>query len=184
MLHALRTWHESGYCHGDIRWENMVYVPSQEFILDLDVVYRHPGYWMLVKLESPRRSSILMQEQDSASKFTCQSDLFHLGTLMKTLEFPLTHRLLWIQQKLLSARDRTEAVTAKKVLAKLNRTKKCQSDDLQSVANVLLLPALHTPEMTPESMLVMMKEMVPPAQVKAAESSGQASRPSRSLSLY
>ncbi|EGZ18672.1 hypothetical protein PHYSODRAFT_332419 [Phytophthora sojae] len=132
---------------------------------------QHFGYWVLVNLESSRRSRLLIHEQDSASKFTCQFDLFQFGSLMEEFKFPLTHRLLWIQDKLLSARDKNEEVTATKVLAMLNRTKNCKSDDLQSIAN-MLLSALHTPEMTAESMLVMMKELVPPAQVRASESSG------------
>ena len=39
ILIALKYWHRSGYCHGDIRWPNIVYVQ------------RDPGYWMLIDMD-------------------------------------------------------------------------------------------------------------------------------------
>lgn len=33
MLVALNNWHSRGYCHGDLRWGNVVYVPATGFSL-------------------------------------------------------------------------------------------------------------------------------------------------------
>ncbi|KAG6612388.1 Tyrosine-protein kinase, active site [Phytophthora cinnamomi] len=40
MLTALRHWHSCNYCHGDVCWENVVYVPVANV-----------GYWVLTGLD-------------------------------------------------------------------------------------------------------------------------------------
>lgn len=175
MLCALQSWHESGYCHGGVQWSNTVYVPRQE-VTEHNAL-QEPGYWMLDNMESSRPSSLLIRGHGYAGKFTCQYDLFQLGILMSELhkhKFPLPHRLLWVRDKLLVARDTSEQVTARKVLEMLRQTKNCRSEDLQKVANVLL-SALHTPDVTADSVLGMMKALVPPAQAKYSKPSGEES---------
>ncbi|TMW61589.1 hypothetical protein Poli38472_012780 [Pythium oligandrum] len=40
LLTALKHWHALGYCHGDVSWRNVVFVPQDSF-----------GYWVLIDMD-------------------------------------------------------------------------------------------------------------------------------------
>ncbi|KAI3653576.1 hypothetical protein MP228_001523 [Amoeboaphelidium protococcarum] len=45
VLRALSIWHSLGWCHGDIRWSNIVYVPTSV----------ENGFWMLIDFDHSRK---------------------------------------------------------------------------------------------------------------------------------
>ncbi|CAK4665499.1 unnamed protein product, partial [Aphanomyces euteiches] len=95
MVTALKLWHGSNYCHGDIRWRNIVYVPTS-----------NPGYWVLIDMDEshrPQKAEINWSHDCQGDILTFQHDLYQLGILMQSFEFPLNGKLLCIKTTLLSA---------------------------------------------------------------------------------
>jgi hypothetical protein len=111
MLTALKLWHGCNYCHGDLRWRNMVYVPTSD-----------RGYWVLIDMDEshqPNTTIISWNHQYHGDILTLQHDLYQLGRLMEFFEVPLTNKLLHIQTALLSAV--TSPLRAEEVLAMMNQ---------------------------------------------------------------
>ncbi|KAE8983720.1 hypothetical protein PF011_g21064 [Phytophthora fragariae] len=44
MLTALKYWHSCNYCHGDVRWPNILYDPTSD-----------SGYWILIDMDESRK---------------------------------------------------------------------------------------------------------------------------------
>jgi hypothetical protein len=107
----LKLWHGCNYCHGDLRWRNMVYVPTSD-----------RGYWVLIDMDEshqPNTTIISWNHQYHGDILTLQHDLYQLGRLMEFFEVPLTNKLLHIQTALLSAV--TSPLRAEEVLAMMNQ---------------------------------------------------------------
>ncbi|KAG9400756.1 hypothetical protein AC1031_010195 [Aphanomyces cochlioides] len=80
MLTALNLWHGSEYCHGDIRWRNIVFVPTDAAT----------GYWMLIDMDesyAPNTHKIDWRHQHMVKTLTYQHDLHQLGELLADLGF-------------------------------------------------------------------------------------------------
>ncbi|KAG6942650.1 hypothetical protein JG688_00018003 [Phytophthora aleatoria] len=110
MLTALKYWHSCNYCHGDLRWSNIVHIPASD-----------SGYWVLIDMDESRKpntTTIDWNHKFRGHKLIFQHDLYQLGQLMKTLLFPLPDDLVGIQKVLLSAVD-TPAFTAEVELTTL-----------------------------------------------------------------
>ncbi|KAG9408659.1 hypothetical protein AC1031_022131 [Aphanomyces cochlioides] len=72
ILTALKHWHSYDYCHGDIRWPNIVYVPGDH------------GYWILIDMDEsyPNASKKIDWNHVSSDEIlTFQHDLYQLGKL-------------------------------------------------------------------------------------------------------
>ncbi|DBA00163.1 TPA: hypothetical protein N0F65_007788 [Lagenidium giganteum] len=99
MLTALANWHSCYYCHGDICWRNIVYVPTSDraywVLIDMDKSHRCP--WQGVK------APIHWAHQWHGDTLKFEHDLYQLGQLMESFSFPLTERLRSVQKVLLSA---------------------------------------------------------------------------------
>jgi len=81
ILIALKYWHQYGYCHGDIRWSNIVYVQ------------RESAYWMLIDMDEsyPNNTKVIdWNHPRTGEKLTFQHDLYQLGKLFSdfTFDFP------------------------------------------------------------------------------------------------
>lgn len=77
MLIALKYWHGSNYCHGDLRWRNIVYVPTNG-----------EGYWVLIDMDESHRpdtKKITWNHQFRDCTLNFQHDLSQLGYLMMRL---------------------------------------------------------------------------------------------------
>lgn len=77
MLIALKHWHGLNYCHGDLRWRNIVYVPTD-----------NTGYWVLIDMDKshrPNTKKITWNHQFQDDTLNFQHDLNQLGYLMMTL---------------------------------------------------------------------------------------------------
>ncbi|KAG2981931.1 hypothetical protein PC119_g20915 [Phytophthora cactorum] len=111
MLTALKFWHGSKYCHGDLRWRNIVYVPTSD-----------RGYWVLIDMDEshrPNTTTISWNHQCHGDILTFQHDLYQLGRLMEFFTVPLTNKLLSVQTALLSAV--TSQLGAEEVLMMMNQ---------------------------------------------------------------
>ncbi|POM67107.1 Hypothetical protein PHPALM_16938 [Phytophthora palmivora] len=153
ILTALKRWHGSGYCHGDISWKNIVCC--------LPIIQAEPRKWMLVNMETSRKSDKM--EKGSTDMHSCHQDLYRLGKLTEELhktKFPLTNKLLWIRDSLLSAC--TRQVTAEKVLDMLHRLRNTSAENLNDFVSELL-SALEAPKKTVDSVLASLNELLPPA---------------------
>ncbi|ETP46309.1 hypothetical protein F442_07435 [Phytophthora nicotianae P10297] len=107
---ALKYWHGCGYCHGDIRWRNIVLVPTSGF-----------SYWVLIDMDEsrqPNTTTIRWNHRYHGHKLRFQHDLCQLGQLMGELPFELSHDLTTMQAMLQSAVD-TPELTAEVALATL-----------------------------------------------------------------
>lgn len=74
MMVALTHWHECGYCYGDIRWSNIVFVPTSGL-----------SYWMLIGMDESQLSdatAIYRNHSYCGHQLRFQHDLCHLGNLM------------------------------------------------------------------------------------------------------
>ncbi|RLN10509.1 hypothetical protein BBJ28_00025772 [Nothophytophthora sp. Chile5] len=108
MLTALKHWHSRGYCHGDVRWRNIVFVSS----------YRS-CYWLLIDMDESRQSDTAIIQWNhpcSGSRLRFQHDLYQLGELMEELSLP--DGMKNMRATLLSALDTSE-FTAEEALARL-----------------------------------------------------------------
>ncbi|OWY98877.1 hypothetical protein PHMEG_00030237 [Phytophthora megakarya] len=108
ILTALKYWHGCGYCHGDIRWRNMVYVPSE------------PGYWLLIDMDEshrPNTGTIYWHHPFHGHKLGFHHDLVQVGKLMEGYN-PLD-RLKNIQTALLEA-DQKPVLSAQTALDMLD----------------------------------------------------------------
>ncbi|GMF12650.1 unnamed protein product [Phytophthora lilii] len=111
MLTALKFWHGCNYCHGDLRWRNIVYVPTSD-----------RGYWVLIDMDEshpPKTTTISWNHQCHGDILTFQHDLYQLGRLMEFFTVPLTDELLSVQTALLSAV--TSQLGAEEVLTMMNQ---------------------------------------------------------------
>ncbi|KAK1948440.1 hypothetical protein P3T76_000729 [Phytophthora citrophthora] len=111
MLTALKFWHGCNYCHGDLRWRNIVYVPTSG-----------RGYWVLIDMDEshpPKTTTISWNHQCHGDILTFQHDLYQLGRLMEFFTVPLTDELLSVQTALLSAV--TCPLGAEEVLTMMNQ---------------------------------------------------------------
>ncbi|KAE9050223.1 hypothetical protein PR001_g2588 [Phytophthora rubi] len=112
MLTGLKFWHGCNYCHGDLQWRNIVYVPTSD-----------RGYWVLIDMDEshpPNTTTISWNHQCHGEILTFQHDLFQLGRLMKDFILPLTGKLPSVQTALLSAR--TSQLDAEQVLTMMNQS--------------------------------------------------------------
>ncbi|KUF96671.1 hypothetical protein AM587_10001737 [Phytophthora nicotianae] len=85
MLTALKYWHGCGYCHGDIRWHNIVLVPTSGF-----------SYWVLIDMDEsrqPNTTTIRWNHRYHGHKLRFQHDIYQLGQLMGELPFELSDDL-------------------------------------------------------------------------------------------
>ncbi|KAL7684456.1 putative tyrosine-protein kinase, active [Plasmopara halstedii] len=85
MLTALKYWHGCGYCHGDIRWRNIVLVPTSGF-----------SYWVLIDMDESRQlntTTIRWKHRYQGHKLRFQHDLCQLGQLMGS--FPSSYPTIW-----------------------------------------------------------------------------------------
>ncbi|KAG9415117.1 hypothetical protein AC1031_008544 [Aphanomyces cochlioides] len=82
MLTALSFWHGSNFCHGDIRWRNIVFVLTEAAT----------GYWMLIDMDesfSPNTRKIDWNHQLMGETLTYQHDFYQLGKLLAAFKFEL-----------------------------------------------------------------------------------------------
>ncbi|RLN91081.1 hypothetical protein BBJ28_00026504 [Nothophytophthora sp. Chile5] len=110
MLTALKYWHGREYCHGDVRWRDIVFVPTAG-----------SGYWMLIDMDESRQPNTTIIEwshEFNGDKLRSQHDLYQLGELLEDVSFELPDDLKAMQTILLSAVN-TPEVTAEVALAKL-----------------------------------------------------------------
>lgn len=95
MMTALKHWHGLNYCHGDIRWPNIIHVQTQVnhywVLIDVDESY-HPNI-QTIDWEHPCRTQVL----------TFQHDLYQLGCLLSGMIFELSKVLTEMKAKLLSS---------------------------------------------------------------------------------
>ncbi|RLN06497.1 hypothetical protein BBJ28_00026608, partial [Nothophytophthora sp. Chile5] len=108
ILTALKHWHSRGYCHGDLRWRNIVFVPS-----------RRSSYWVLIDMDESYQSNqaiIQWNHPCHGHYLRFQHDLYQLGELMNG--FSLPDDMKNMKATLLSAIDSTE-LTAEGALALL-----------------------------------------------------------------
>jgi hypothetical protein len=112
ILTALKYWHSCGYCHGDLRSQNIVYVPTSE-----------SGYWVLIDMDESRKPNTTIIDWNhhfNGEKLCFQHDLYQLGKLMRTRTegFTLPDNLAKIQTRLLSSVE-NPAFTAEVALTAL-----------------------------------------------------------------
>ncbi|KAE8884124.1 hypothetical protein PF002_g23297 [Phytophthora fragariae] len=110
MLTALKYWHSCNYCHGDVRWPNILYDPTSD-----------SGYWILIDMDESRKpntTTIDWNHKFNGHTLNFQHDLYQLGKLMNTFLFTLPDDLVDFQTKLLSAVD-TPVFTAEAALTLL-----------------------------------------------------------------
>ena len=112
ILTALTYWHRCGYCHGDLRWSNFVYVVGSD----------DDGYWVLIDMDESRKpntTTIDWYHPFRGHKLCFQHDLYQLGKLFT--EFTLPQDLVSIRAMLLAALQPASpaTVTAQQVLAKM-----------------------------------------------------------------
>jgi len=96
MLTALSFWHGSNYCHGDIRWRNIVFVPTEAAT----------GYWMLIDMDEsypPNTRKIDWNHQRTGETLTYQHDLYQLGKLLGSFVFVLPKELEDLRKALLAS---------------------------------------------------------------------------------
>ena len=113
MLTALTYWHGRGYCHGDLRWRNIVVVPTAG-----------SNYWMLIDMDESRQpDSAIIQwlHPFNGQKLRFQHDLYQLGKLMQMLPFELPDDLKAMQTILLSEVNAPN-FTAESALEELAKT--------------------------------------------------------------
>ncbi|KAH9122130.1 hypothetical protein AeMF1_006457 [Aphanomyces euteiches] len=94
MLTALNLWHGAEYCHGDIRWRNIVFVPTDAAT----------GYWMLIDMDesyAPNTHKIDWIHEPNGKTLTYQHDLRQLGKLLAGLGFELPVKLENLKNALL-----------------------------------------------------------------------------------
>ncbi|TMW61443.1 hypothetical protein Poli38472_012634 [Pythium oligandrum] len=111
MLTGLKHWHSLAYCHGDVSWRNIVFVPTE----------RNGDYWMLIDLDKSHVSNTTVIEwshRHQGQKLRMEHDLSQLGGLMETLPFTLPANMKSMQEILLTAID-TSGLTANAALTKL-----------------------------------------------------------------
>jgi hypothetical protein len=108
MLTALKYWHGKNYCHGDVTWGNMVYVPSGK------------PFWVLTgvdKSSRPGKEVIRWPHAFRGVPLHFKHDLFQLGQLIDTcVDHRWPEKLEKIRATLVSAVDMPD-VTAELVLA-------------------------------------------------------------------
>ncbi|OQR83186.1 hypothetical protein THRCLA_23175 [Thraustotheca clavata] len=95
MLKALSYWHGSNYCHGDICWRNIVFVPTGS-----------TGYWMLIDMDEsypPNERKIDWNHQSIGETLTFQHDLYQLGELMDSFVLSLSTELDNLKRRLLES---------------------------------------------------------------------------------
>ena len=83
MLTALSFWHGSNFCHGDIRWRNIVFIPTEADT---------GGYWMLIDMDesyAPNTRKIDWNHQLKGETLTYQHDFYQLGKLLAAFTFEL-----------------------------------------------------------------------------------------------
>eukprot|EP00644_Phytophthora_capsici_P011560 jgi/Phyca11/537210/estExt2_fgenesh1_pg.C_PHYCAscaffold_790005 len=96
MLTALKYWHSCDYCHGDLRWSNIVYIP----------VSSDSGFWVLIDMDESRKSNtttIDWNHEFQGYTLIFEHDLFQLGQLMNSFTFSLPSDLEDVQKALLTA---------------------------------------------------------------------------------
>jgi len=121
MLSALQCWHESGCCHGDVRWEYILYCP------------RPPGRWVLVNMETSCRAHLLSRENLSAQWRSCCHDLFQLSVLMSEL---LNTKIPDGQTAV--AHTSSESLNAEKVRLMLSRMSNSRTKNLGDMVAAVL----------------------------------------------
>ncbi|KAG1705996.1 hypothetical protein DVH05_002559 [Phytophthora capsici] len=97
ILTALKYWHSCNYCHGDLRWSNIVHVPEKD-----------SGFWVLIDMDESRKpntTTIDWNHTLEGHKLSFEHDLYQLGELMNSLSFSLPDDLVDVQNVLLSAVD-------------------------------------------------------------------------------
>jgi serine/threonine protein kinase len=112
ILTALKYWHSCDYCHGDLRSQNIVYVPTGG-----------SGYWVLIDMDESRlpNTTIIDWNHDfTGEKLRFQHDLYQLGKLLQTCTegFTMPDNLVNLQTKLLSSVE-SPAFTAEVALTAL-----------------------------------------------------------------
>ncbi|KAG1698756.1 hypothetical protein DVH05_014711 [Phytophthora capsici] len=98
MLTALKYWHSCDYCHGDLRWSNIVRIP----------VSSDSGFWVLIDMDESRKpntTTIDWNHKFQGHTLIFEHDMYQLGQLMNSLTFSLPSDLVEIQKYLLSAVD-------------------------------------------------------------------------------
>jgi hypothetical protein len=98
VLLALRTWHSCGWCHGDIRWSNIVYVP----------VTVENGFWMLIDFDHSRKPETTYVNwnhhpaRSLGQKLIPLHDLMQVGNLISDRLQAIAHtpEILHLSQKL------------------------------------------------------------------------------------
>ncbi|TMW59085.1 hypothetical protein Poli38472_007230 [Pythium oligandrum] len=109
MLTALKHWHALGYCHGDLRWGNMVCVPGHR-----------SEYWVLIDMDESREPDTKVIDWNHTFRgdtLRFQHDLYQLGKLLSGFSI-LSDNLKDLHAMLLTAVD-TPNMTAEIALAKL-----------------------------------------------------------------
>ncbi|DAZ93495.1 TPA: hypothetical protein N0F65_007863 [Lagenidium giganteum] len=116
---ALKYWHGCGYCHGDVRWRNIMSVPTSG-----------SNYWVLIDMDQaykPNTMTISWNHEFDGHKLRFQHDLWQLGDLMNEYFLDLSADLKSMQTMLLKAVEHPE-VTAESALAKLEDTRATASE--------------------------------------------------------
>ncbi|KAF0701200.1 Aste57867_8310 [Aphanomyces stellatus] len=96
MLTALSFRNGSNFCHDDIRWRNIVFVPTEAAT----------GYWMLIDMDesfSPNTRKIDWNRQLMGETLTYQHDFYQLGKLLADLDFELPMELENLQNALVAS---------------------------------------------------------------------------------
>ncbi|GMF35616.1 unnamed protein product [Phytophthora lilii] len=97
MLTALKYWHSCNYCHGDLRWSNIVHIPVSD-----------DGFWVLIDMDEsrqPNTTTIDWNHKFQGHKLIFEHDFYQLGQLMGSLSVPLPKNLVDVKELLLSAVD-------------------------------------------------------------------------------
>ncbi|KAF4131144.1 hypothetical protein GN958_ATG19579 [Phytophthora infestans] len=106
MLIAVKYWHSYGYCHGDIRWRNIVFVPDT------------PSYWVLIDMDESHlnnTTAIQWNHQWEGEMLRFHHDLYQLGKLMEELTFDMPPEMIAVRDILQSASS-SPTITAETVL--------------------------------------------------------------------
>lgn len=123
MFKALQYWHGSGYCHGDLRWLNIVFVPAPYvYQHDGDTPTNNGGFWVLIDMDESYNSDskvITWRHQYHGSKLRFQHDFAQLGHLIDSVMFDLPEKWRAMSRNLKNAVN-DQSYTAETALTQLN----------------------------------------------------------------